>query len=363
MTSAILSALNILTRPVSEASGHDAQSSQQDVLLAALEANRTLLLERLQTDGSFEEVRRLQQEATAAAGWFCSDTQDATWSFVQECLLLLLALTRHLSAELQRFQQQTPPPSAARHRTPEMAPPLPPDVLSVAQQKTLAAALQFVVSLGLCPYLAPGVGVPLGRRSAFGSMVEKLVCGGAEPAGGRRLLTTTSVLLQLAELSSLATLVFTRHLGDVMAALCQLGYQPHREEQRPLTAEECRTCKESLRSLLGKVYQPIVVKELLVLQGGPKQAAPAGSSGGSGGSGSRAGLGSAPAWLRRLCGRLLSERLMQPNGVQGVVRAVLEGGTGGESDWRKCDAVARILVACPQQSTSADAYFSNVCPQ
>uniref|UniRef100_A0A3B5A549 Transport and Golgi organization protein 6 homolog n=1 Tax=Stegastes partitus TaxID=144197 RepID=A0A3B5A549_9TELE len=341
-----------LTFVLKEASGHDAQSSQQDVLLAALEANRTLLLERLQTDGSFEEVRRLQQEATAAAGWFCSDTQDATWSFVQECLLLLLALTRHLSAELQRFQQQTPPPSAARHRTPEMAPPLPPDVLSVAQQKTLAAALQFVVSLGLCPYLAPGVGVPLGRRSAFGSMVEKLVCGGAEPAGGRRLLTTTSVLLQLAELSSLATLVFTRHLGDVMAALCQLGYQPHREEQRvsPLTAEECRTCKESLRSLLGKVYQPIVVKELLVLQGGPKQV-------------EIRGLGSAPAWLRRLCGRLLSERLMQPNGVQGVVRAVLEGGTGGESDWRKCDAVARILVACPQQSTSADAYFSNVCPQ
>lgn len=53
-----------------------------------------------------------------------------------------------------------------------------------------------------------------------------------------------------------------------------------------------------------------------------------GAVGGPGVSGSRPALGSAPAWLRRLCGQLLSERLMQPNGVQAVVRAILEGGTG-----------------------------------
>lgn len=166
----------------------------------------------------------------AAAAWFCPDTEDATWSFVQECLLLLLALARHISAELELFKQ-VPAPSPAKQRTPEAAPPLPPDVLSVSQQKMLGAALQFVVSLGLCPYLAPGVGVPLARRSAFGAMVEKLVRGEETPPVGRRLLTTTNALLQLAELSSLATLVFTRHLGDVMAALCQLGYQPPRPER------------------------------------------------------------------------------------------------------------------------------------
>lgn len=38
-----------------------------------------------------------------------------------------------------------------------------------------------------------------------------------------------------------------------------------------LSAEERRTCREALRNLLGKVYQPIVIKELLFLQGGPKQ--------------------------------------------------------------------------------------------
>uniref|UniRef100_A0A3Q2ZLE9 Transport and golgi organization 6 homolog (Drosophila) n=1 Tax=Kryptolebias marmoratus TaxID=37003 RepID=A0A3Q2ZLE9_KRYMA len=326
------------------------QRSQQEALRAALGANRARLLQRLQSDSSLEAVRKLRDEVKLAADWFCSDTEDVTWSFVQECLLLLLTLTRHLTVELERFQQ-APPPSAGKLRTPEMAPPLPPDVLSVSQQKTLGAALQFVVSLGLCPYLAPGVGLPLGRRSAFGAVVETLVRREASPPAGRRLLITSRVLLQLAELSSVATLVFTRHLGDVMAALCQLGHQPHRDADR--VKNFLLLSFKALRSLLGKVYQPIVIKELLILQGGPKQVA---------------GLGSAPAWLRRLCGQLLSERLMQPNGVQAVVRAVLEGGTahsagGGDSDWRKCDAVARILSACPQQSASAEDYFKLVCPQ
>ncbi|TDH09249.1 hypothetical protein EPR50_G00084890 [Perca flavescens] len=367
MTLAIISAINILTKPLGEASVQDAKSSPQEALLAVLRANTAVLQEQLQSESSFEEVRRLREEEMAAADWFSSDTKDATWCFVQECLLLLLTLARHLSVELERFKQN-PTPSAAKQRTPEAAPPLPPDVLSVTQQKTLVAALQFVVSLGLCPYLAPGVGVSLGRRSAFGSMVEKLVRSGPVPAVGRRLLTTTNVLLQLAELSSLATLVYTRHLGDVMAALCQLGYQPNRAERsgteeekiQELSAEERQTCKKALGGLLGKVYQPIVIKELLILQGGPKQSAAVGSSSGSS---SRAALGSAPTWLRRLCGQLLSERLMQPNGVQAVVRAILEGGTGGESDWRKCDGVARILVTCPQQSASADTYYRQVCHQ
>lgn len=209
---------------------HDAQSSQQEALHRALRANRALLLQQLQSEGSLEEVKRLREEVMVAANWFSYDTEDATWSFVQECLLLLLVLARHLSIELEGFKQALAP-SAAKQRTPEMAPPLPPDVLSVTQQKTLGAAFQFVVCLGLCPYLSPGVGVPLGHRSTFGAMVEKLVNSGVVPAAGRRLLTTTNALLQLAELSSLATLVFTRHLGDVMAALCQLGYQPQQAER------------------------------------------------------------------------------------------------------------------------------------
>ncbi|NWV61658.1 TNG6 protein, partial [Malurus elegans] len=83
----------------------------------------------------------------------------------------------------------------------------------------------------------------------------------------------------------------------------------------------------------------------------------------------------APAWLRRLCGHLLSERLLRPGGVRAVVQGVLEGtdgewgalgGAGAEAaalDWRKCDAVGKILAACPQQCLSLEDYYRQVCPQ
>ncbi|NWY05394.1 TNG6 protein, partial [Nothoprocta ornata] len=76
-----------------------------------------------------------------------------------------------------------------------------------------------------------------------------------------------------------------------------------------------------------------------------------------------------PAWLRRLCGQLLSERLLRPRGVHAVLRGVLEGAGGSDGaeaasvDWRKCDVVAKILAACPQQCLSVEDYYTLVCPQ
>lgn len=200
-----------------ETSGDDAQCSPEEAVSAALQANTSSLLEQLEEDKALGEVRRLREAARAQALWFSSPTGDVAWDFVQECLMLLLALARHLSAELERFQQS----SASEPAEP---PPLSPDVLSVTQQKALSSALQFVVSLGLCPYLAPGVGLPLAHRSAFGAKVQKLCCRTVQEPS-RRLFTTTTVLLKVAALPSLAAVVFMQHLNDLMAALCQLGYQ------------------------------------------------------------------------------------------------------------------------------------------
>ncbi|KAL7878718.1 hypothetical protein AOLI_G00096920 [Acnodon oligacanthus] len=361
MSAALIRALGLLTKPAREAHLSGVQMTQHEALLLALQKNQTELKEHLLANRELDEARQLLEEVRKEVSWFCSDTEDFTWSFVQECLLLLLCLARHLTSLLEAFNQD-PCCATANPRTPEAAPPLPPDVLSVVQQKTLGTVLQFLVTLGLCPYLAPGVGVDLERRSAFGAAVEDAVRREVAPPCERRLLVTTTVLMEVAAVSSLATLVFTRHLGDLMAALCQLGYRPYRleregfESSKGLMVEERKNCKHALRGLLGRVYQPIVIKELLVLQGGHK-AAP-----GSGGKGGKT-LTQTPPWLRRLCGQLLSERLMQPHGVQAVVRAILEGTGGGDSDWRKCDAVAKILATCPQQSLSAESYYRNVCPQ
>ena len=39
-----------------------------------------------------------------------------------------------------------------------------------------------------------------------------------------------------------------------------------------------------------------------------------------------------------------------------------EGGVSA-SDWRKCQAVARIIASCPAQASSVEEYYAIVCPQ
>ncbi|ETE69155.1 Transmembrane and coiled-coil domain-containing protein 7, partial [Ophiophagus hannah] len=85
-----------------------------------------------------------------------------------------------------------------------------------------------------------------------------------------------SALVEVAEHPELGRLILVHHLGDLLAGLGQLGLCPTRKagagaEMQGLTEEERSSCKEALQGLLDKVYQPLVVQELLLLQGGPKR--------------------------------------------------------------------------------------------
>ncbi|KAL7979690.1 hypothetical protein Chor_004848, partial [Crotalus horridus] len=174
-----------------------------------------------------------------------------------------------------------------------------PDALSIAQEGAVQAAAQLAVALGLRPYLLPGVSPP--PRDKAGLLA-------AQPEAPRRLLATCSALREAAEHPELGRLILVRHLGDLLAGLCQLGFCPARKaragaesqvnvKEQPLgsclrlprfpassgqtshfhklkqglTEEERSSCKEALQGLLDKVYQPLVVRELLLLQGGPKR--------------------------------------------------------------------------------------------
>ncbi|XP_042707981.2 transport and Golgi organization protein 6 homolog isoform X2 [Chrysemys picta bellii] len=346
------------------------QTAKHAALLDTLNSNLAALEEKLGQDPQWNELRRLRAEVREQAAWLESST-DVTWSFTCQVLLLLLSLKKCMILLAAAYHPAKPNP-----RTAEAAPALSPDTLSISQQKTVQSALQFVITLGLCPYLLPGVGIPLKHRTEFSAVVQDVVSPNAAPSALHRLHASCTALLQIAEHPSLGNLILTRHLGDLIAGLCQLGFCPTKgkgEQARPLEqlkglTEEQRThCREALKSVLDRVYQPLVVRELLVLQGGSKKGlqSPAQEV--------KQPLAQAPSWLRRLCGQLLSERLMRPSGVQAVVRGIMEGagtgavgGSGAEAaaaDWRKCDMVARILASCPQQSLSLEDYYRQVCPQ
>ncbi|KAK2501296.1 hypothetical protein MC885_018075 [Smutsia gigantea] len=339
------------------------QMTKSDVLLATLKSNLSALEDKLLKDPHWNELKLLRDEIANKAEW-PSNSVDVTWSFTSQTLLLLLCLKEtmiHLVADFS--------PGKPNLRTPEAAPALSPDTLSVSQQKTVQSVLQFVVTLGICPYLMPGVGVPLRCRTEFGAAVQDVVRLDAVPDAAQRLYTSCRVLLNIAQHASLGSLIFCRHLGDIAAGLCQLGFCPTKRkslkpEEEVLTEEERALSREALRDILDQVYQPLAVRELLILQGGPAQSCTEAKTQ------IRCG---APAWLRHLCGQLLSERLMRPSGVQAVVRGILEGAGAGAAggsdaeataaDWRKCDLIAKILASCPQQSLSTEDYYRDICPQ
>ncbi|XP_022106681.1 transport and Golgi organization protein 6 homolog isoform X2 [Acanthaster planci] len=125
--------------------------------------------------------------------------------------------------------------------------------------------------------------------------------------------------------------------------------------------EELEFFQSQLKRLLQKAFQPMVIRELLFLQGGPGSQRTRDSLKGNAKSGSKGRqnpLPRAPAWLKKECGRLLSERLMQPKGIQSALRGLLDIG-----DWRKCDAVARVITDCPLQGNTMERYYQLVCPQ
>ncbi|KAG8521763.1 Transport and Golgi organization protein 6 [Galemys pyrenaicus] len=358
----ILEALKLLLSPGGSDSS-SLQTTKHDVLLATLKSNLSALEDKFLKEPHWKTLKLLRDEIAEKAEW-PQNSVDVTWSFTSQTLLLLLCLKETMVHLAANFSPGRPNP-----RTPETAPPLSPDTLSISQQKTVQSALQFVVTLGLCPYLMPGVGVPMRYRTEFGAIVQDVVCLDAAPAATRRLYSSCRVLLNVAQPSSLGSLIFCRHLGDIVAGLCQLGFcptkrKPLKPEEEVLTEEERALSKKALRDILDQVYQPLAVRELLLLQGGPPQ--------------SRADVKTqvrcqTPAWLRRLCGQLLSERLMRPNGVQAVVRGILEGAGAGAAggsdaeataaDWKKCDLIAKILASCPQQSLSPESYYRDICPQ
>ena len=105
--------------------------------------------------------------------------------------------------------------------SPNMAPVASPDTLSFAQHKTLSTLLQFIVSLGVCPALLKGVGLPLSVRSNFGSAVSS-----DRPLPfrerQRRLMLILRTLTRCIEQPVLGGSILSKNLNDLLASLIQV---------------------------------------------------------------------------------------------------------------------------------------------
>lgn len=180
----------------------------------------------------------------------------------------------------------------------------PADILSIKEQKLIQTLTQVIVCLGICPYLQPGVGLPPHMRSGFSDILEEInhhIDSSKPQFHERRLYITTQILSSCLNQKSLKAILISRHLIDLVSALCQLGYsklemkdiciQSEQEtktsasqissnddltntfdyihtlnQEGSLIAQERNDCAKLLHQILNHTYRPLVVQILFALQ-------------------------------------------------------------------------------------------------
>ncbi|XP_028405085.1 transport and Golgi organization protein 6 homolog [Dendronephthya gigantea] len=306
--------------------------------------------------------------------------------------------------------------------------------LSVKDQQIIKTVIQFIVALGICPNLFEGVGASFKQRTGFGDALcaeQKIKCP-------QCLYKCVMVLVNCLDEPSLSLLILSKHLADVLASLIQLGYcgdvcqeelvgseqliSSHEENddfelgcksgsveneladqnndianKQDLTGTtltsnniceggvliskaEQEKCRKALNDIINKMYQPLIIRELMFLQGnmsGQKIPTPRGKSSDTDAhKESRPGIppsersdmkgktvSRTPKWMSDVCGHLLSKCLTKSNGVENILRAILEGSSGTTNEWKICEAIAQVIANCPIQIQSPEEYYKSISPQ
>ncbi|PNF27086.1 hypothetical protein B7P43_G08525 [Cryptotermes secundus] len=105
--------------------------------------------------------------------------------------------------------------------------------------------------------------------------------------------------------------------------------------------------KKCFLSLINKLYQPLIIKELILLHGSAR---------------SKHGVQSSPpTWLKRCCIPLLVQCLIRPGGVSALVRAICDTSCDIGLDWSKLDTVVKVILTVHVQH--AEQYYKNICTQ
>ncbi|GAB1600409.1 transport and Golgi organization protein 6 homolog [Argonauta hians] len=187
------------------------ESSSVDELDFLIENSYDEFCDKLRKDTKFHILNTFYSRRQSH--YFSSDS-SLKWKFASTCLILIEALLLTLQ-DLSRSEK-------GRKVSEEAAPS---DILSIKQQKTFSTTLQFIIYLGVYPYYAKGVGIPLQQRSDYGSL---LLCCKPEAKSilerQFKLLLVARVFSVCLNQTSLGSLLLSRHLADCLAVIFQLCY-------------------------------------------------------------------------------------------------------------------------------------------
>ncbi|XP_070536633.1 transport and Golgi organization protein 6 homolog [Ptychodera flava] len=321
----VMRAMAILISPEAKPT---ASTTSQTQLQQQLATKMTEFDEKLETD--FAEL--LHEFETEYDWQKIKDCEDIAWKYTQYSVCVLKRFVGETSKD---------------------------DILSVRIQKMVESLLQFIVYLGICPNLIPGVGIPLNRRSKFAALIENRTRYAYDCDS--QLIYCLKALLSCTKVTSLSVVVLTKHLNDLLASFLQICHAPRKKssssteqestsmqsgsEVKMFTEEDKLYCQQELGKLLSKIYQPLLVQELLLLQSG--------------------GSPRSPRWMKVVCGNILSDILLKPKGVLAIVKGTLQTSADSPSakDWQKCDGLGRLIANCPKKISVVEDYYKLICKQ
>ncbi|KAI8647476.1 armadillo-type protein [Parasitella parasitica] len=172
--------------------------------------------------------------------------------------------------------------------------------------------------------------------------------------------------------TTVASILMSRHLPDLYAALLELAYAPtsaFQQQQRaaasgeqpssatPMTPgnmmlpakkqvglnkEERDKCARMFMWLFDRSDLSRAMESLMALLGNSP-------------------LHPVPNWLRTICGRFLSRILLKPNGVAIVLEFTI--GHVEQLQLAQLESIAKLILSVPQQMASIESYYAIIAPQ
>lgn len=309
------------------------------------------------------------------------------WLFVEWCLVILLILKETLEV---KKDQQTP-----QWNEKTKAPVLQNDVLGALQQKIISSAFQFIVALGINPSLLSGVGIPIQDRTQFVTIIQEVKYGLPSYQKYYQLIACVTVLLDCTNNSSIGDILLHSYLTDLICALFQLCYAPIKKLQAKdqldtstpenllgynknqfTTSEFIKRCTASAHipsakelviemekerpfllqefgTFIKKLHKPTLINSLFQLQVISSSQWKNDNK-------------SAPKWLKNICGTYLTQELLRPQGVIFIIQGLLEPAFVNQNDptdWKRCEAVGKVIAHVPHSCFSAESYYKKICPQ
>lgn len=182
--------------------------------------------------------------------------------FTEVCICLLHHVNCHLMKAVSSANKDTNIGSSDCskniHRAENVVPELPPDALSIQQEKAISAALQFIVVLGVCPYLVPGVGIPVSQRLGPAKILLATAYDYSTELNDlsriQHLVPVIKLLCSMLEVPSLKDIVLNSCLSDLLAVLLQVRYcvrviMQRKEAQQDIapTRQDSDTCLKHIQ--------------------------------------------------------------------------------------------------------------------